>query len=146
MVFYFALFAEFLTTHRFCHATILNETMDILKSSSNVIVTDGNVFVTGCVIEMTNTVNVLKEVLNHKWSLKILESLGEGEMTFTNLKKALRVSHNPQVSRAVANLDRLALVDHVFTEAGDFYRISARGRRILEIVKGIEKEQLEVVH
>ncbi len=124
----------------------MNESLDILKSSSNVIVTDGNVFVTGCVIEMTNTVNVLKEVLNHKWSLKILESLGEGEMTFTSLKRALRASHNPQVSRAVANLDRLALVDHVFTEAGDFYRISARGKRILEIVKGIEKEQLEVVH
>ncbi len=120
--------------------------MEILKSPSNVTVTDGNILVTGCVIEMTNTVNVLKEVLNHKWSLKILESLGEGEMTFTSLKRALRVSHNPQVSRAVANLDRLALVDHVFTEAGDFYRISARGRRILEIVKGIEKEQLEVVH
>jgi DNA-binding HxlR family transcriptional regulator len=120
--------------------------MDILKSPSNVIVTDGNANVTGCVVEMTNTVDILKEVLNHKWSLKILESLSESEMTFTNLKKALRVSHNPQVSRAVANLDRLALVDHVFTEAGDFYRISARGRRILEIVKGIEKEQLEVVH
>lgn len=120
--------------------------MDILKSPSNVVVTDGNVLVTGCVTEMTNTVDVLKEVLNHKWSLKILESLGEAEMTFTSLKRALRVSHNPQVSRAIANLDRLALVDHVFTEAGDFYRISARGRRILEIVKGIEKEQLEVVH
>ncbi|MHA1483997.1 MAG: winged helix-turn-helix transcriptional regulator [Candidatus Thorarchaeota archaeon] len=120
--------------------------MDILKSPSNVIVTDGNVFVTGRVIEMTNTVDVLKEVLNHKWSLKILESLGEGEMTFTSLKRALSASHNPQVSRAVANLDRLALVDHVFTEAGDFYRISARGKRILEIVRGIEKEQLEVVH
>lgn len=119
--------------------------MDILKLPSNVAVTDGNVFVTGCVIEMTNTVDVLKDVLNHKWSLKILESLGEGEMTFTNLKRALRASHNPQVSRAVANLDRLALVDHVFTEAGDFYRISARGRRILEIVKGIEKEQLEII-
>ena len=119
--------------------------MDTLKSPSNVIVTDGNANVTGCVVEMTNTVDVLKEVLNHKWSLKILESLSESEMTFTNLKKALRVSHNPQVSRAVANLDRLALVDHVFTEAGDFYRISARGRRILEIVKGIEKEQLEII-
>ena len=120
--------------------------MDILKSSSNVIVTDGNAFVTGCVIEMTNTVDVLKEVLNHKLSLEILETLDGGEMTFTSLKRALRVSHNPQVSRAVANLDKLALVNHVFTEAGDFYRISARGRRILEIVKGIEKEQLEVVH
>ena len=122
------------------------ESIAILKSPSNIVVTDSNVFVTGCVIEMTNTVDVLKEVLNHKWSLKILESLSEGEMTFTNLKRALRVSHNPQVSRAVANLDGLALVDHVFTEAGDFYRISARGRRILEIVRGIEKEQLEAVH
>jgi hypothetical protein len=75
--------------------------MDILKTSSNVVVTDGNVSVTGCVIEMTSTVDVLKEVLNHKWSLKTLESLGEGEMTFTSLKRALRVSHNPQVSRAV---------------------------------------------
>jgi len=119
--------------------------MDILKSPSNVIVTDGNVKVTGCVVEMTNTVDVLKEVLNHKWSLKMLESLGESEMTFTSLKRALKASHNPQVSRAVANLDRLALIDHVFTEAGDFYRISARGRRILEIVKGIEKEQLEII-
>jgi len=137
---------EFLTKYRSYHAPVLYELVDMLKSPSNVIVTDGNANVTGCVVEMTNTVDILKEVLNHKWSLKILESLGESEMTFTNLKKALRVSHNPQVSRAVANLDRLALVDHLFTEAGDFYRISARGRRILEIVKGIEKEQLEVVH
>lgn len=122
------------------------ESIAILKSPSNIVVTDSNVFVTGCVIEMTNTVDVLKEVLNHKLSLEILETLDGGEMTFTSLKRALRVSHNPQVSRAVANLDGLALVDHVFTEAGDFYRISARGRRILEIVRGIEKEQLEAVH
>ena len=136
---------EFLTKYRSYYAPVLYELVDMLKSPSNMIVIDGNVVVTGCVVEMTGTVDVLKEVLNHKGSLKILESLNEGEMTFTNLKKALRVSHNPQVSRAVANLDRLALVDHVFTEAGDFYRINARGRRILEIVRGIEKEQLEII-
>jgi len=82
---------------------------------------------------------VLKEVLGGKWELKILEALCEDDLTFTHLKKSIGAPHSTQVSRAISSLDRLALVDHVFTKSGDFYRISSRGKRILEIIKGIEK-------
>ena len=43
------MFTEFLTKHRSYHAPVLYELVDILKSASNVIVTDGNVVVTDCV-------------------------------------------------------------------------------------------------
>jgi DNA-binding HxlR family transcriptional regulator len=89
---------------------------------------------------MTSTLDVIKSVLNSKWALKILDALCESNLTFTHLKKTLRVPHNNQISRTVNRLDKLALVDHVFTKSGDFYRISARGKRILEIIRSIEKD------
>ena len=88
---------------------------------------------------MTSTLSVLNKVLSNKWALKILEALDENDLTFTHLKTALNVQHNTQVSRTVNLLDKLALVDHVFTKSGDFYRISARGKRMLEIIRSIEK-------
>ncbi len=88
---------------------------------------------------MTSTLSVLNKVLSNKWALKILETLYEDDLTFTHLKTALKVQHNTQVSRTVNLLDRLALVDHVFSKSGDFYRISARGKRMLEIIRSIEK-------
>jgi len=94
---------------------------------------------------MTSTLSVLNKVLSNKWALKILETLYEEDLTFTHLKAALNAPHNTQVSRTVNLLDKLALVDHVFTKSGDFYRISVRGKRMLEIIRRIEKnEPLEV--
>ena len=89
---------------------------------------------------MTSTLDVLKEVLSGTWELKTLEALCEGSLNFTNLKKAIGAVHSTQVSRTINRLDRLALIDHVFTKSGDFYRISARGKRILEILKNIDKD------
>jgi DNA-binding HxlR family transcriptional regulator len=88
---------------------------------------------------MTSTLNVLKEVLTGTWELKILDVLCKDDLNFTNLKKEISAPHSTQVSRAVSRLDKLALVNHVFTKSGDYYRISARGKRILEIIRGIEK-------
>lgn len=99
------------------------------------------------VVEMTSTLDVLKKVLGGKWELTILDALCEEDLTFKHLKKATGAPHSTQVSRALTRLDRLALIDHVFTKSGDFYRISARGKRILEIVRGIEKNApLEAIY
>jgi len=95
---------------------------------------------------MTSTLDVVKAVLTKKWALEILNVLCEDNLTFTNLKIALRVQHNNQILRTVKILDKLALVDHVYTKSGDFYRLSARGKKILEIINSIDKNApLEVI-
>ena len=91
---------------------------------------------------MTDTLDIVRAVLKGKWKLEILEALCDSDLTFSNLMKSLGVKHTNQVARPIKDLDRLALVEHVFTKKGDFYRISARGKRILFIIKGVANEEL----
>ena len=93
------------------------------------------------VVERTSTLDVLKKVLGGKWELTILDALCEEDLTFKHLKKATGAPHSTQVSRALTRLDRLALIDHVFTKSGDLYRISSTGNIIHYIFKLIEKNE-----
>lgn len=84
---------------------------------------------------MTSTVEIIKVLLEDKLALKILRAINIKNCTFEEVCELMDLYSEKEVKRAVIYLDKISLINNVFTRSGDFYRISARGARILEIAE-----------
>ena len=94
---------------------------------------------------MTNTVEIIKGLLKDKLALEILRTINIKNRTFEELLGIIHLYFEKEIKHAVIYLDKLALIDNVFTRAGVFYRINARGARILEITEeAVIEEKLDV--
>jgi len=93
---------------------------------------------------MTQTLEVVRKVLNRRSSIEILECLSQGNKTFTAILQQSGLVHNTQLDRTLKMLNQLALIEHVHTEHGSFYRINKRGLQILELIQSISDEPVKV--
>ena len=93
------------------------------------------------------TIDMLRAILSKRYAIKILKNLDEGERTSSQLQDSLGMD-GYQVASVLKYLNCLAVVMHVHRQEGygitSFYRISQRGKDILELVKEREiAEQTE---
>ena len=93
---------------------------------------------------MTQTLEIVRKVLNRKGSIEVLECLSQGDKTFSAILQHSGLTHNTQLDRTLKILNQLALIEHVHTEHGSFYRINKRGLQILELVRAIGEEPVTV--
>ncbi|MCS4541843.1 MAG: winged helix-turn-helix transcriptional regulator [Euryarchaeota archaeon] len=87
---------------------------------------------------------IVKYLLYNERESKILESLYQSRKSFTELKEDLGIKHNAELSRALKNLRRFVLFDHVYERKnGDkvfsYYQINSMGRTIFQIVEDVER-------
>jgi len=85
---------------------------------------------------MTSTVEIIKTLLKDNLALEVLRAINIKEYILEDLFGAMPSYSKEKITQAVIYLDSVALIDHVFRViSGSFYRISARGRKILEITE-----------
>lgn len=85
---------------------------------------------------MTSTVEIIKVLLKDVLTLKVLRIIHTKEYTLEELFDATQSYSKEEVEKSIKYLDSVALIDHVFRVlSSSFYRISARGARILEITE-----------
>ncbi len=87
---------------------------------------------------------IVKYLLYNERERKVMESLYEGRKSFTELKEDIGVKHNAELSRALKNMRRFVLFDHVYErKIGDnvfsYYQINSMGKTVLEMVEDVEK-------
>lgn len=86
---------------------------------------------------------IVKYLLYNERERKAVKSLSQGRTSFTGLKEELGIKHNAELSRALKNLRRFVLFDHVYKrKTGDkvfsYYQINTMGRTIFELVEDVE--------
>ena len=85
---------------------------------------------------MTSTVEIIKVLLKDVLTLKVLRIVHTKEYTLEELFDVIQSHPMVTIEKAVEYLDSVALIDHVFyRNSGSSYRISARGKKILEITE-----------
>lgn len=84
---------------------------------------------------MTSTVEIIKVLLKNNLALEVLRTINVKDYILEDLFKAMPSYSKEKITQAVIYLDKVALTVNVFTRSGSFYRISARGARILEITE-----------
>lgn len=84
---------------------------------------------------MTSTVEIIKTLLKDELAFEVLRTVSKEDYILENLFKAMPSYSKTKIAIAVDYLDSVALTDNVFTRSGSFYRISARGVRVLEIAE-----------
>lgn len=89
---------------------------------------------------MTSTVEIIKVLLKERLTLEVLRMINTKDYSLKDLFKEISLHSKGKITQAIVYLDKVALIDNVFTRSGPSYRISARGARILEI---IEKAAIE---
>ena len=89
---------------------------------------------------MTKTEDIIISILESKCQRKILELLKNIDLGLIELKNMLDDFNNEQILNGLEKNNKFALIEHIHTLTGDYYRISARGRRMLEIIEIVEEE------
>lgn len=84
---------------------------------------------------MTSTVEIIKVLLKDELALEVLRAINIKDCTFEEVCELMKLYSEKEVKRAVIYLDKIALTENVFTRSKSFYRISARGKKILEITE-----------
>jgi DNA-binding HxlR family transcriptional regulator len=126
----------------------------ILEVKEKVLKEDSNNVVTSRLIPMTDIEETIKFLLSKEKERKVLEALNTGRKSFIKLRKAAGLKYNEELSRALKNLGRYVLYDHVYrkgeNKAYSYYEINPMGREALNITREIEahirriKEEREV--
>lgn len=84
---------------------------------------------------MASTVEIIKVLLKDKLALEVLRMINTKDYILEDLFKEISLHSKEKITQAVTYLDKVALIENVFTRSKSFYRISARGKRILEIAE-----------
>lgn len=84
---------------------------------------------------MTSTVEIIKVLLDDLISLDVLRLINTKECTFVEVLDEMPQYSEKQIKKAVIYLDKVGLILSVLTRSRSFYRIGARGERILEITE-----------
>jgi hypothetical protein len=85
---------------------------------------------------MTSTVEIIKTLLKNEIDLEVLRTINAKDYILADLFKALPEYSEQRVTLAAVYLDKVALTENVFRRGfGSFYKISARGKKILEITE-----------
>ena len=90
---------------------------------------------------MSDIEEAIKFLLSREKERKVLEALLGGRKSFTELRKAAGLKYNEELSRALKNLGRYVLYDHVYEKGEDkaysYYEINLLGREALDITREI---------
>lgn len=91
---------------------------------------------------MADIEEVIKFLLSKEKERKVLEALSTGRKSFTELRNHADLKYNEELSRALKNLGRYVLYDHVYKKGEDkafsYYEINQLGREALDMTHEIE--------
>lgn len=91
---------------------------------------------------MADIEEAIKFLISNDREWKVLESLSTGKKSFTELKTIAGIKHNAELSRALKNLGRHVLFDHVYRRSSDdkvfsYYEINQLGREVMVMTKDV---------
>lgn len=84
---------------------------------------------------MTTTVEIVENLLKDPITFGVLKVLSVKERDLEELFDVIHDYSDETVECSIDYLDRVALIENVFTKSKRFYRISARGRVVYGILK-----------
>jgi DNA-binding HxlR family transcriptional regulator len=91
---------------------------------------------------MADIEEAIKFLLTKEKEKKVLEALSTGRKSFTELRDSAGLKYNEELSRALKNLQRYVLHDHVYEKKGDkafsYYEINPLGEEALRITHEVE--------
>ena len=91
---------------------------------------------------MADIEEVIKFLLSKEKERKVLEALLSGRKSFTELRGASGLKYNEELSRALKNLQRYVLYDHVYKKGEDkaysHYEINPLGKEALGMTQEVE--------
>ena len=83
---------------------------------------------------MSNTLEIVRYLLEALLPYQILQKIGQREKTDVLDLFELLDGNYAKLEAEIEKLDKLALIEHVYTKNAEYYRISALGRRVLDIL------------
>lgn len=90
---------------------------------------------------MTKTMDIIKKLFDANDSkLEIMKILRGKELKRSEIVKELDPNSKMNFESALEYLDKVALIDHVLTKDGNFYRLSARGKSLIAITDMMKDE------
>ena len=84
----------------------------------------------------------VKFLLTKEKERRVLEALSIGQKSFTELRDEAGLKYNEELSRALKNLQRYVLYDHVYKKKKDqafsYYELNSLGKETLRITHEVE--------
>jgi predicted transcriptional regulator len=91
--------------------------------------------------KMTKTIVLLTSILENKCQRSILEILQKKNETTHSLYNSVISNNINDFLNHMKQLRNWVLINHIHSKNGDYYNITARGKRILEIIKEVEAKK-----